>query len=94
MDTHIPNTLFIIKMKKEIQINTIVWLLLVAFICLNTVFAEKSFQSAYILITIVSVIKFLSVTFQFVEVKHAHLIWKLVSILFILIYTGGVLVIY
>ncbi|MGB0882071.1 MAG: hypothetical protein ACPGSO_03900 [Vicingaceae bacterium] len=81
-------------MRKEIKLNTIVWVLLVVLICLSTLFAENGFQSAYLLIAGLSVVKFLSVIFQFVEVKHAHIIWKLVSILFVLVYFVGILVLY
>ena len=81
-------------MRKEIKLNTIVWILLVVLICLSTMFAENGFESAYVLITGFSVIKFLSVTFQFVEVKHSHLVWKLVSILFVVVYFIGITALY
>jgi hypothetical protein len=81
-------------MKKEIKLNTIVWVLLVVLICLSTLFAENGFESAYILIAGLSVVKFLSVTFQFVEVKHAHVVWKLVSILFVVVYFLGIVILY
>lgn len=81
-------------MKKEIRINTIVWVLLVVLICVSTLFAENGIESAYILIVGLSVVKFLSVIFQFVEVKHAHVVWKLVSILFVVVYFLGIAILY
>lgn len=81
-------------MNKEIKLNTIVWMLLVVLICLSTMFAENGFKSAYILIAGLSVVKFLSVIFQFVEVKHAHVVWKLVSILFVVVYFLGIVILY
>jgi len=81
-------------MRKEIKLNTIVWMLLVVLICLSTMFAENGFKSAYILIAGLSVVKFLSVIFQFVEVKHAHVVWKLVSILFVVVYFLGIVILY
>jgi uncharacterized membrane protein YobD (UPF0266 family) len=78
-------------MKKEIKLNTIIWVLLVVLICVSTAFAENGFTNAFLIITSLSVVKFLSVMFQFVEVKHAHIVWKLVSILFVLVYFIGIL---
>ncbi len=97
LDFNISNTLFtLIKelMKKEIRLNTIVWLLLVILIIVSTFFAENGLTAAYILIPLLSIIKFLSVVFQFVEVKHAHPVWKVVSILFVVVYFAGILVLY
>jgi len=76
------------------KLNTIVWILLVVLICLSTMFAENGFESAYILIAGLSVVKFLSVISQFVEVKHAHVVWKLVSTLFVVVYFLGIIILY
>ncbi len=81
-------------MKKEIKLNTITWILLVLLICVSTLFSENGFENAYLLIAVFSVIKFMSVMYQFVEVKHAHLVWKLVSFLFVAVYFVGILVLY
>lgn len=92
---NISGTLFNLRMmRKEIKINTIVWILLVVLICLSTLFAENGIESAYMLIAGLSVVKFLSVIFQFVEVKHAHIVWKLVSILFVIVYFLGIVILY
>ncbi len=92
MDFNFPYTLF--DMRKEIKLNTIVWGLLVALICLSSLFAENGIKHSFILISMLSVVKFLSVTFQFVEVKHAHIVWKLVSLLFVATYLIGILTLY
>ena len=81
-------------MKKEIRLNTIVWILLIVLICVSTVFSENGFESAFLVITGLSVVKFISVMYQFVEVKHAHIVWKLLSILFVLVYFIGILILY
>lgn len=81
-------------MKKELKLNTIIWILLVVLIWVSTLFSENGFEKAYLLIAGLSVVKFVSVMFQFVEVKHAHLVWKLVSILFVIVYFLGVLILY
>ena len=81
-------------MKKEIKLNTIIWIVLVVFICLSMLFSENGMSYSYLLITALSIVKFLSVGFQFMEVKHAHIVWKLVSITFVLVYFIGVLVLF
>ena len=69
-------------MKKEIKINTIVWVALVVLIILSSIFSESKLGFSAILIIAFSVLKFLSVSFQFMEVKNAHTVWKIVTILF------------
>lgn len=74
-------------MNKEIKINTIVWIMLIVLIVLSSIFAETGFKYAYTAIAAFAIIKFLSVSFQFVEVKNAHIVWKIVTILFVLSYS-------
>lgn len=74
-------------MNKEIKLNTIVWLALVVLIVLSSIFAETGFKYSYTSISAFAVIKFLSVCFQFVEVKNAHAVWKIVTIIFVLSYS-------
>ena len=81
-------------MKKEIKLNTITWLGLVVLIVVSTLFSENGYKYSFAIISLLAVIKFLSVTFQFIEVKHAHLVWKIVSFLFVLIYLVGILILY
>ena len=73
-------------MKKEIKLNTIVWIALVILIVLSSIFSETEFKYSFLLIVAFAIVKFLSVCFQFIEVKNAHLIWKIVTILFVLSY--------
>lgn len=81
-------------MKKEIKLNTVTWILLIVLICVSTLLAENSFKNAFLVVSGLSVIKFLSVIFQFVEVKNAHIIWKIVSVLFVVVYFFGIIVLY
>ncbi len=81
-------------MKKELKLNTITWVLLVVLIILSTSFAENGLASAYILITVFAAVKFLAVTFQFIEVKGANVVWKFVGFLFVSVYLIGVLSLY
>ncbi|NQX97621.1 MAG: hypothetical protein HRT73_07040 [Flavobacteriales bacterium] len=81
-------------MKKEIKLNTITWILLVLLICLSTIFSENGFENAYLLITGLAVIKFTAVMFEFVDVKHAHIAWKIVSVLFVVVYSLGIIILF
>jgi len=81
-------------MKKEIKLNTITWILLVILICISTIFAESDLKYSFLIIPALAVIKFITVIFQFVEVKKAHLVWKLVGVLFAIIYFVGVIALY
>ena len=65
-------------MKKEIKLNTITWLALVLLIVVSTLFSENGIENSYLIVASLAVIKFLSVMFQFVEAKHAHIVWKMV----------------
>jgi len=78
----------------EIKKNTIMWVALVLLIILNYIFAENGMQNAVYFIVIVSAVKFLGVVFQFVEAKHAHFVWKALSVVFVAIYLIGVLALY
>jgi len=81
-------------MNKEIYINTISWIILIALILASFTIAETHNSQLFLVIILLSVIKFLTITFQFVEVKNAHFIWKLTSILLITSYIIGVLILY
>jgi len=74
--------------------NTILWIALIVLISLSYFFSEKHIQSAAIIIAFVSIVKFLSVGYQFMETKHAHNFWKGLLIFFSLVYFIGVFVFY
>lgn len=82
------------KVLKEIKLNKLIWILLVFIIVANTLFSENGLKYSYLLIISFSIIKFSLVLHQFVEVKNAHLVWKLVCIFFAAVYFIGVLVLY
>jgi len=81
-------------MNKEIKQNTILWIALIVLICASMLFSENGYKYSSVIIILLSAVKFLSISFQFIEVKHAHIIWKLVSFLFVIIYLLGYLILY
>ena len=74
--------------------NTILWIALVILISLSYFFSEKHIQSAAVIIALVSIVKFLSVGYQFMETKHAHIFWNGLLVFFTLVYFIGVFVFY
>lgn len=79
-------------MNKEIKINTIIWASLIGLILAIFFIAEVKISNLIYVMAIITTLKFVAVIFQFVEVKHAHLIWKIVSILFVISYLIGLLI--
>ncbi len=73
--------------------NIITWVGLVTFVLLTFYSSEVLFtgkQLAIVLMGIV-VVKFLGIGFQFIELKRAHTVWKLLFTGFILVF--GLLVV-
>lgn len=66
--------------------NTIVWIALIILISVSYFFAETDFGNAAIMISIASSIKFLSVSFQFMEAKKANRFWQVLLLIFTLSY--------
>lgn len=60
--------------------TTLVWILLVLLTVAVGVISSLSLNMAVILILLLSSLKFIGVTFYFMELKKAHIFWK-VSIL-------------
>jgi heme/copper-type cytochrome/quinol oxidase subunit 4 len=72
------------------KINTILWVALLILMLFNFWLAEISQTAAkwtLLVILIVTVIKFLSIAFQFMELKDSHRGWKFVFLIFILLFT-------
>ncbi|MGB0807030.1 MAG: cytochrome C oxidase subunit IV family protein [Salibacteraceae bacterium] len=74
--------------------NTGVWISLIVLLTISTLFAEQGLDFAIYIIVTFSSIKFISISFQFMEVKNAHPAWKALVLLFVLVYLTGVLVLY
>lgn len=76
-------------MNKEIKLNTFCWIFMIALILISFYVAESKIANIFFTVIILAGIKFITIAFQFIEVKHSHLVWKIVSILFITIYLAG-----
>lgn len=76
-------------MTKEIKLNTISWIVIVTLIFTSFYVTETHSTNLFLIISVLSAFKFITIAFQFIEVKHAHIAWKLLSILFITVYLIG-----
>lgn len=65
--------------------NTIVWLLLMLFTVFGVSISGKNF--AIILLLVLAIVKIFLVVFQFMELKKAHLFWKMSFSILIFIVT-------
>lgn len=65
--------------------NSVVWLLLMLFTVLSVFISEKKF--AVLLLLLFAVVKLFLVAFQFMELKKAHLFWRISFSFLILIVT-------
>jgi len=72
-------------MKKK-DIYTLIFLILLTLV--SALFAEKSGSIKYMYLTVLllSAIKFLLVAFQFMELKKAHIFWKILLISYLSIF--------
>ena len=69
--------------------NIITWILLIALTVAAYMFSEGNLSGNTLVLFImaITIIKFTSIGFQFVELKHAHMAWKVLFIGFILLFS-------
>lgn len=71
----------------EQRINTIVWVFLVFIIAISYFLAESRFSFAKFFILGISFVKFNFVGYFFMGTRHSHVIWRLLILVFISIFT-------
>ena len=73
--------------------NIITWVLLIALTVAAYIFSEGNLSGNTLVLFImgITIIKFTGIGFQYVELKHAHTIWKVLFIGFILAFSVLVL---
>lgn len=79
-------------MTKEIKLNTFLLVFLIISITAIYFLAENGSTNSLFIIGGITAIKFLAVAFQFMETKKANLFWKILSVVFIIAYLIGVIV--
>ena len=83
--TVISNNLFtFLIMNKQ---TTLVWILLVLLTVAVGVISSLSLNIAVILILLLSSLKFIGVAFYFMELKKAHIFWKISILIYLFIFS-------
>lgn len=79
-------------MLKEIKINTIILTVLLTLIIAIYLLAENKGNTSFYIIASLTAVKFIAVSFQFMETKKANLFWKILVSLFVAVFLIGVFV--
>lgn len=67
---------------------TLTWIILVALTLISAFFAQWGGAYTVLIILALSALKFIGIAFQFMEIKKAHVFWKVIIIAFVLIFAG------
>ena len=79
-------------MLKEIKINTIILTILLVLIIAIYLLAENNANTSFTIIASLTAVKFIAVSFQFMETKKANFFWKILVSLFVIAFLIGVVV--
>ncbi len=71
--------------------NTILWLALCALVVFAFLYAEHQGAGFLFLILAVTALKFTAIALQFMELRHAHLVWPAWLLALLLFYAVGIL---
>lgn len=75
--------------------ETLVWAFLLCLTVLSFYVSDTTFSNKHTLhipILVVSGLKFFAISFYFMELHEAHLVWKVCILLFLALTIGGILV--
>lgn len=79
-------------MLKEIKINTIILTILLVLIIAIYLLAENEAHTSFSIIASLTAVKFIAVSFQFMETKKANLFWKILVSVFVVTFLIGAFV--
>ena len=79
-------------MLKEIKINTVILTILLVLIIAIYLLAENKAHTSFTIIASLTAVKFIAVSFQFMETKKANFFWKILVSLFVIAFLIGVVV--
>lgn len=76
--------------------NLITWIGLISLTGTSYLFSESqlSVSRVVLLVSAITAIKFMAVGFQFMDVKHAHLLWKIGFAFLLLLYLSLLLILH
>lgn len=69
-----------------------VWILLLVLTIFSTIVSESNMLYASVLIIVLSIVKFLGVSFYFMELRKSHPFWKLSVLIFVVLFAITVII--
>lgn len=69
-----------------------VWILLLVLTFFSTIVSESNMLYASVLIIVLSIVKFLGVSFYFMELRKSHPFWKLSVLIFVVLFAITVII--
>ena len=72
-------------MKKTLFLK--VWMVLIVLTIVSALVSESNLLYASVLVIVLSVVKFLGVSFYFMELRKAHIFWKSSVLIFVIIFS-------
>ncbi|SNZ01488.1 cytochrome C oxidase subunit IV family protein [Flagellimonas pacifica] len=72
---------------------TITWILLVVLTIITSLFSGMNGINVSIFVIVLAGFKFLGVAFQFMELKKAHLFWKIIIFAYLILFVSIILII-
>lgn len=76
-------------MAKRTQLT---WIVLLAFTVIVGLISMSSVNYAVALILILSILKFIGVAFEFMDIRSAHSFWKTILLVFLFVFMGIIFV--
>lgn len=76
---------------RKYLLNFLVWLALSLLVGIAFLYTENQGAGFLYLILAVAALKFITISLQFMELKHAHIIWPVWIVLLLAFYAVGVL---
>ena len=68
--------------------TTITWIILIGLTISSAVFSMLQYEYFEFIILTLAILKFIGIAFQFMELKKAHVFWKVVICVFLIIFVS------
>ena len=73
--------------------STLTWTILLGLALASAGFSTYENNYAILFILILAMLKFLGIAFQFMELKKAHSLWKVILCMFLLVFISAILIV-
>ncbi|OUR92318.1 hypothetical protein A9Q87_07495 [Flavobacteriales bacterium 34_180_T64] len=72
---------------------TLTWVILIGLTVASAVFSIVQNSYIVLIILVLAVLKFIGIAFQFMELKKAHVFWKIIVCIFLFIFLSTILIV-